>query len=108
MFDIESLTTTAGVDVAFAFALLRCGMPADFDRDPEHRLRLTSGLRKADHRWMVTHGHHSFTDVTGSPDASADEIRSVHERWFDSTAAKDLASRTTTLVSSARVDTLSS
>jgi uncharacterized protein (TIGR02246 family) len=64
VFEIEALEVTPGADVAFAFALLRCGTPADFDRDPTHRLRLTIGLRKADDRWVVTHEHHSFTDAT--------------------------------------------
>jgi ketosteroid isomerase-like protein len=44
VFEIESLEVTAGSDVAFAFALLRGGTPEDFDRDPEHRLRLTIGV----------------------------------------------------------------
>lgn len=47
MFEIESLEVTAGSDVAFAFALLRCGKPTDFERDPERLLRLTVDLRKA-------------------------------------------------------------
>ncbi|MCW2540104.1 MAG: hypothetical protein JWN95_1829 [Frankiales bacterium] len=62
IFEIESLTVTAGTDIAFAFALLRCGTPEDFDRAPEQRLRLTVGLRKTDNRWIVEHEHHSFTD----------------------------------------------
>jgi uncharacterized protein (TIGR02246 family) len=66
VFEIESLDVTAGADVAFAFALLRCGTPADFERDPEQRLRLTIGLSKVDDRWVVTHEHHSFADKTGS------------------------------------------
>jgi uncharacterized protein (TIGR02246 family) len=68
VFDIESLEVTAGADTAFAFALLRCGTPADFRRDPAQRLRLTIGLRKLDGQWTVTHEHHSFTDTTGTPD----------------------------------------
>ena len=48
VFEIESLDVTAGAEVAFAFALLRCGTPADFERDPEQRLRLTIGLSKVD------------------------------------------------------------
>src|ERR1700722_18926480 len=44
VFDIESLEVTAGTDVAFAFGLLYCGTPADLERHPEHRLRLTIGL----------------------------------------------------------------
>ena len=64
VFEIESLDVTAGADVAFAFALLRCGTPADFERDPEHRLRLTIGLGKLDDRWVVAHEHHSFADAS--------------------------------------------
>lgn len=70
VFEIESLEVTAGADVAFAFALLRCGTAAELDHEPERRLRLTIGLTKVDGRWTVTHEHHSFTDATESPDAS--------------------------------------
>ena len=69
VFQIESLDVTAGPDVAFAYALLRCGTPADFARQPGLRLRLTLGLRKADDRWTVVHEHHSFPDTTSTPDA---------------------------------------
>ena len=62
VFDIESLEVTAGADVAFAYALLRCGTPAEFERDPEQRLRLTIGLCKMGDRWVVAHEHHSFSD----------------------------------------------
>jgi ketosteroid isomerase-like protein len=79
VFEIESLDVTPGVDVAFACALLRCGTPADFERDPEHRLRLTIGLRKVDDRWVVTYEHHSFADVTGSPSVSAAELGTIDE-----------------------------
>ena len=34
------------------------------ERHPEHRLRLTVGLRKEDGRWIVTHEHHSFADAS--------------------------------------------
>lgn len=92
LFEIESLEVTAGVDVAFAVVLLRCGTPADLERDPERRLRLTVGLTKAEGRWVVTHEHHSFTvrPTASSPDASAEEVKAVHEQWFERTAAKDL------------------
>ena len=63
-FEIQSLDIEAGVDVAYAFGLLRCGTPEDFAREPEQRLRLTVGLRKIDGRWIVVHEHHSFTDVS--------------------------------------------
>jgi uncharacterized protein (TIGR02246 family) len=60
VFEIESLDVTAGPDVAFAHALLRCGTADEFATDPDRRLRLTVGLRKDDGRWIVTHEHHSF------------------------------------------------
>jgi uncharacterized protein (TIGR02246 family) len=60
VFDIVELGITAGEDVAFAHALLRCGTAEELDRDPDLRLRLTVGLRKDGDRWIVTHEHHSF------------------------------------------------
>jgi uncharacterized protein (TIGR02246 family) len=59
-FDILSLDVTAGEDVAFAHALLRCGAPQELAAKPENRLRLTLGLRKQNGGWIVTHEHHSF------------------------------------------------
>ena len=60
MFEIVSLEVTAGVDVAFATALLRCGTDEELRADPDNRLRLTIGLRKEGGRWVVSHEHHSF------------------------------------------------
>lgn len=68
-FAIESLDVTAGDDVAFAHALLRCGTPQDFAAVPENRLRLTVGLRRENGRWVVAHEHHSFPDG-GTPDSA--------------------------------------
>src|SRR3712207_4937594 len=59
-FEIVRLEVTTGTDVAFAHALLRCGMPDDLARRPGHRLRITVGLRKEGGRWVVAHEHHSF------------------------------------------------
>jgi uncharacterized protein (TIGR02246 family) len=59
-FEMVSLDVTAGEDVAFAHALLRCGTPQELADKPENRLRLTLGLRKEDDRWVVAHEHHSF------------------------------------------------
>jgi uncharacterized protein (TIGR02246 family) len=59
-FEIVSLDVTTGSDVAFAYALLRCGTPDELDRDPMNRLRLTIGLHKERGKWVVTHEHHSF------------------------------------------------
>ncbi|MFD4205287.1 SgcJ/EcaC family oxidoreductase [Micromonospora tulbaghiae] len=95
-FEIESLDVVAGEDVAFAYALLRCGAAADFAARPENRLRLTFGLRRREGRWVVTHEHHSFplADPAAEPtlDATAAEaeVRRLHQRWFEGTAAKDL------------------
>ncbi|MGM1065135.1 nuclear transport factor 2 family protein [Saccharothrix sp. Mg75] len=82
VFEIESLDVTAGTDVAFAVALLRCGTPSDFDRDPGRRLRLTIGLVKVEGRWTVAHEHHSFADRTGVPDAAGAEVRFRGTRVF--------------------------
>ena len=59
-FTVLELDVTAGADVAFAWALLQCGDEAERTRHPDHRLRLTIGLRKVDGEWTVTHEHHSF------------------------------------------------
>ena len=59
-FEIVSLEVTAGNDVAFAHALLRCGTVEELRKDPGNRLRLTIGLRKEHGRWGVAHEHHSF------------------------------------------------
>jgi uncharacterized protein (TIGR02246 family) len=59
-FEIESLEITAGDEVAFAFALLRCGTSRELAARPANRLRLTLGLRKDHGRWTVAHEHHSF------------------------------------------------
>ena len=61
-FEIVSLDVTAGADVAFAWALLRCGTDDELRQDPGNRLRLTIGLRKEGGRWVVAHEHHSFPD----------------------------------------------
>jgi uncharacterized protein (TIGR02246 family) len=61
-FEIVSLDVTAGEDVAFAWALLRCGTDDELREDPDNRLRLTIGLRKEAGRWVVAHEHHSFPD----------------------------------------------
>jgi uncharacterized protein (TIGR02246 family) len=59
-FEIVQLDVTAGTDVAFATALLRCGTEEELGKDPDSRLRLTIGLRREGGRWVVSHEHHSF------------------------------------------------
>jgi len=60
-FDIEDLKITAGADVAFAVAIMRCGSgtlsgPAE---EGGFLFRLTVGLRNIDGDWRITHEHHS-------------------------------------------------
>jgi ketosteroid isomerase-like protein len=60
-FDLEELAITAGEDVAFAFAVMRCGS-GTVSGPPEpggFLFRLTIGLRKIDGDWRITHEHHS-------------------------------------------------
>jgi ketosteroid isomerase-like protein len=60
-FDIEELAITAGQDVAFAVAIMRCG--SDTSAGPAVEggfpFRLTIGLRKIDGDWRIVHEHHS-------------------------------------------------
>ena len=59
-FDIVALKITAGDDVAFATALLRCASKAALEKDDTPRLRLTVGLRKENGQWRIAHEHHSY------------------------------------------------
>jgi ketosteroid isomerase-like protein len=59
VFDIGEMQVTAGVDVAFVVAFMRCrflekGAPTDLD------FRLTVGLRKIAGEWTIMHEHHSI------------------------------------------------
>jgi uncharacterized protein (TIGR02246 family) len=87
-FEIVELHVEAGGDVAFAWALLRCGTPDEHAADPTRRLRLTLGLRRAGSGWVVAHEHHSF--IAGDDAQAAAEVRAVHEDWYAATVAKDL------------------
>ena len=60
LFEITELDVTADGDVAYAFALLRCGPPEWYEAEPEKRLRLTLGLRRESGRWRIAHEHHSW------------------------------------------------
>ena len=60
-FDIEELAITAGADVAFAVAIVRCGS-ATVSGPPEEGgflFRLTIGLRNVGGDWRIAHEHHS-------------------------------------------------
>ncbi|QIG45515.1 SgcJ/EcaC family oxidoreductase [Nocardioides anomalus] len=65
VFEVVELDVTAGADVAYVWALLRCGTPEELAAVPERRLRLTLGLRREDGGWVVAHEHHSFCDLSG-------------------------------------------
>jgi ketosteroid isomerase-like protein len=60
-FDIEELAITAGQDVAFAVAIMRCGPGTSSDPAEQggFLFRLTIGLRKVDGDWRIAHEHHS-------------------------------------------------
>ena len=62
-FDITEMNITAGSDVAFVVATMRCAEPG---ANGEHKgldFRLTIGLRKIDGQWTITHEHHSVPAV---------------------------------------------
>jgi ketosteroid isomerase-like protein len=60
-FDIEELAITAGQDVAFAVAIMRCG--SGTSTVPSEKggflFRLTIGLRNVAGEWRIAHEHHS-------------------------------------------------
>ena len=60
-FDIQELAITAGQDVAFALAIMRCGPESSSDPDDRDGFlfRLTVCLRKVDGYWRIAHEHHS-------------------------------------------------
>ncbi len=60
-FDIEELAITAGKDVAFATAIMRCGSgtPSGPPEEAGFLFRLTIGLRNVDGAWRIAHEHHS-------------------------------------------------
>jgi uncharacterized protein (TIGR02246 family) len=60
VFDFTAMNITAGSDVAFVTALMRCtGTEANRERI-ELEFRLTIGLRKVGSQWLITHEHHSI------------------------------------------------
>ena len=63
VFDIQSIEITAGAEVAFAVALMRC---AYFENGKEINLdfRLTIGFRKIEDQWTFVHEHHSIPAET--------------------------------------------
>ncbi|HEV8591221.1 MAG TPA: nuclear transport factor 2 family protein, partial [Pyrinomonadaceae bacterium] len=60
IFDIKKLDITAGIDVAFATALMQCVVVEKSGDKYDLDFRLTVGLRKIDGRWTIVHEHHSI------------------------------------------------
>ncbi|HWF41160.1 MAG TPA: nuclear transport factor 2 family protein [Acidothermaceae bacterium] len=59
VFDIEEMNVTAGSDVAFVTAAMRCAGREAGGQRVELEFRLTMGLCKVDSQWVVVHEHHS-------------------------------------------------
>ena len=57
IFEIQEMNITAGNDVAFVTALMRCAGKTENENGLD--FRLTVGLRKIGEEWLVTHEHHS-------------------------------------------------
>jgi uncharacterized protein (TIGR02246 family) len=62
-FDITDMSITAGRDVAFVVATMRCAEPGPNREHKSLDFRLTIGLRKINGRWIITHEHHSIPAV---------------------------------------------
>jgi ketosteroid isomerase-like protein len=60
VFHIREIDITAGDDVAFVTALMRCAGTERNGQAIELDFRLTIGLRKIDYQWIVIHEHHSI------------------------------------------------
>jgi ketosteroid isomerase-like protein len=56
-FDIENLTITEGVDVAFAHSFIRCGGTMPKGEKFQDLVRATFCLKKIDGLWTITHQH---------------------------------------------------
>ncbi len=59
VFDILDLHITAGEDVAFCFAKMRCDDNSNSADYTPLDFRLTIGFKKVGDKWMITHEHHS-------------------------------------------------
>jgi uncharacterized protein (TIGR02246 family) len=62
-FDAREMNITAGADVAFVVATMRCAEPGADGKPKSLDFRLTVGLRKIDGQWTITHEHHSVPAV---------------------------------------------
>ncbi len=60
VFDILDLKITAGEDVAFCIATMKCSDKSDSEDFVSLKFRLTVGLKKINGEWTITHEHHSL------------------------------------------------
>lgn len=60
LFDFSEMNITAGSDVAFVTAVMRCAGREPNGERSYLEFRLTIGLRKIASQWIVTHEHHSI------------------------------------------------
>lgn len=57
VFELQNLEITAGSDVAFAHAFIRCGGTTPKGRTFEDIVRATFCLQKIDSKWLIMHQH---------------------------------------------------
>jgi ketosteroid isomerase-like protein len=62
-YEILEMSITAGRDVGFVVATMRCAEPGPDGKPISLDFRLTVGLRKIDGLWSITHEHHSIPAV---------------------------------------------
>jgi uncharacterized protein (TIGR02246 family) len=60
VFEVNDMHITAGNDVAFVAALMRCSGAERSGDKVQLEFRLTLGLRKMGNQWTVIHEHHSI------------------------------------------------
>lgn len=60
VYDIKEMHITAGSDVAFVFAEMKCSGTETNGEFIELDFRLTIGLRKIEGQWTIVHEHHSI------------------------------------------------
>jgi len=60
VFDVTEMRVTAGSDVAFVFATMKCAGTEAIGEKIDLDFRLTIGLRKIDDKWTIIHEHHSI------------------------------------------------
>jgi uncharacterized protein (TIGR02246 family) len=59
VYDINEMNITAGNDVAFVTAMMRCAGTEANGEKLELEFRVTVGLHKIEGQWIVMHEHHS-------------------------------------------------